>query len=380
MPAVSRPLLQQLQRSSQTFTLHFPITYTCWPATAAEAFQQGLVELPDSTRIAVLSKCGYARIMLEYTGLRFAVRYPLLVAYDPASNSYTYSWQLQVFSRSQYPQRWQPALAVACAVADNAAHGFKLQESTQQQQQTPQLFADLTNQQRQWPPASPSAVLRASSACSSSPVRRYGSPSRAAGSACSSPRRYGSPLQQQHRAWQQQDCDGCDSSTAGSPRAPAAAWSPRCSPTRFQQQQAGHLGAGLAEATGDAQAAAAAGTGSSAFITQLPISSELMEQLPAFLQPQQQQHQQQTAGNSAHGSSSSQGRIAAGLARALGHRHSVAAAAGPGRGWWLEPSLLLPSDELLQMVWMRDATILFVQVRGNLWLQGGLDSGAAGTV
>jgi hypothetical protein len=29
----------------------------------------------------------------------------------------------------------------------------------------------------------------------------------------------------------------------------------------------------------------------------------------------------------------------------------------------MEPSLLLPSDELLQMVWMRDATVLFVQVR-----------------
>ncbi|KAF6253552.1 hypothetical protein COO60DRAFT_404431 [Scenedesmus sp. NREL 46B-D3] len=149
VPAVSRPLLQQLQRSSQTFTLHFPITYTCWTATAAEAFQQGLVELPDSTRIAVLSKCGYARIMLEYTGLRFAVRYPLLVAHDPASSSYTYTWQLQVFSRSQYPARWQPALAVAWAVADCAAHGFRLhgsQQHQQPQQQLPRPFADLTNQ------------------------------------------------------------------------------------------------------------------------------------------------------------------------------------------------------------------------------------------
>jgi hypothetical protein len=372
VPAVSRPLLQQLQRSSQSFTLHFPITYICWPATAAEAFQQGLVELPDSTRIAVLSKCGYARIMFEYTGLRFAVRYPLLVAYDPASSSYTYTWQLQVFSRSQYPQRWQLALAVACAVADSAAHGFRLQDNTQQQ--TPQLFADLTNQQRQWPPGSPSAVLWARSACSSSPAPHC-SPSRAAaGSTCSSPRRYGSPLQQQHRAWQQQDCSGCESPAAGSPGAPAAAWSPQCGTrTRFQQQQqAGTLGAGLT-GVGDPQSAAAvAGSGSSACITQLPISSELSEALPAYLQPRRQQ--QQALGSSKPSSSSSQGRIAAGLAQALGHRQTLAAgppaavAAGPGRGWWMEPSLLLPCNELLQMVWMRDATILFVQVCGRLLL------------
>ncbi|WIA28174.1 hypothetical protein OEZ86_010742 [Tetradesmus obliquus] len=134
MPAVSRPLLQQLQRSSQTFTLHFPITYTCWPATAAEAFQQGLVELPDSTRIAVLSKCGYARIMLEYTGLRFAMVWmrdaTILFVQDVeevevwlhADDSCMYSFQSGGFVTHLLPRAaaaaWDTATSAAAAADD----------------------------------------------------------------------------------------------------------------------------------------------------------------------------------------------------------------------------------------------------------------------
>lgn len=425
VPSICRPLLQQLEASGELFTLHYPITYICWPSTPEEAFQHELVELPDNTRVAVLSRCRYGRVVLEYTGLRFAVRYPLLVAHDPASNSYTYTWQTQVFSRNQYPERWQPALAVAAAVADNAAHGFKLQQQQRQQEQQLGLLADITNHSPQQL-GTPSSLVRGGTAYSrpfSSSSVRYDSPTRqpVVPGSSSSPKRYGSPLQRQHRGWQQQQHLQTPAALAfaGTPAADAAvresaAWSQCSSPTRQQQQQQLFLQGSpqhaaaqqwpsfvaaespkWAAADAPVGAMAPGGSSSSACNTRLPIGSELLQSLPSFLQqqqgPGQQPRQQQLVSHTRHvswpngqqlqphdqppGGSSNSSHIAAALAQALGHRPSLggaaastAAAGGLGRGWWLEPSLLLPSDELLQMVWTREATMVFVQVGSGAYL------------
>lgn len=368
VPALCRPFKQQLAKHGQLFQLGYPIADICWPSTPEEAFQQELVELPDKQRIAVLSKCSSARIVLEYTGLRFAVYYPLLIEHEPTNNVYTYIWQTQVFSRNQYPARWQPALAVASAVADNAAQGFRLQQ---------QLLADLTNR-----PSSCRSSM-AGSSCSS-PVR-IGSPFR--NSSSSPVKRYGSPLQRQHKAWQQQQQL---SESPGPPDSPV-----RCcvspdvwlgSPTRFgspsrlqqqQQQQPGnspHFAANhntLQDSNDCYQQQTGPVAASSTCTTQLPISDDLLHVLPTYQQQLRQQQKQQQRLQTSAGSTSSS-KYAAALAQALGQRHSsiasapttaaAAVAGGLSRGWWLEPSLLLPSDELLQMVWTREATMVFVRV------------------
>lgn len=357
VPVSCSPLRQQLAKHGQLFQLGYPITDLCWPATPEEAFQQQLVELPDRQRVVVRSRCCSARIMLEYTGLRFAICYPLLLDHDAASNEYTYTWQTQVFSRNQYPARWQPALAVACAVADNAAQGLKISHQPQPHLQLPHQDQSQTGIDRR---PSSCRSLTSPTACqsrSSSPIQR-----------CSS------PLQRQHRAWQPQRQLSESPGPRGtcsitSTRYCRTAHSPPGSPVRLEQQ--------YCQAVSEHQPAGTNIPGSSiSCVTQLPISDKLMHILPpcqqALRQRQQQQQQAQHYYNSSC-SSSSGSKLAAALAQALGQRQGSCstysssttrevAAASLGRSWWLEPCLLLPTDEPLQMMWTREATFVFVQV------------------
>jgi hypothetical protein len=201
-------LQKQLQEEhGLLFSTGYPVTDTTWPTTAEAAVEDGLVKLLDGQTIQLFSTCGSAYVTLQHTAIRFAVCYPLLVNFDARTNTYTYIQHTQVFSRSQYPSRWQHALAVAVAVAQLAAHSDaqhtqqQLPQTQQQLQQLherlqePQLLLDVTNK-----------LGRSSTA--HSPVRQ--SYSAAGGctfaaaahtSTCSSPRRYGSPVQRQHRPW-----------------------------------------------------------------------------------------------------------------------------------------------------------------------------------
>jgi hypothetical protein len=109
------------------------------------------------------------------------------------------------------------------------------------------------------------------------------------------------------------------------------------------------------------------------FVVQLPLMQDVVGSLPSA--QRQQRHTQQVASLQAHAGhpasdSSSNGsgwtsHTAAALAEALGQRQPGRSFAGDAVGvgsWWLEPHLLLSRDELLQMVWSPDATLIFIEV------------------
>lgn len=105
--------------AAQTFTVGYIISSVLWPASLKEAYDRGLITHMASGQIAVQSNDATARIVVaeHSTPLRFAVCYPLLVTDDPARGSYTYVWQTQSFPVQSYPERWQPAVALALAAA-----------------------------------------------------------------------------------------------------------------------------------------------------------------------------------------------------------------------------------------------------------------------
>lgn len=196
------------------FTTGYPVADTTWPATAEQAVEDGLVKLLNDQTIQLFSSCGSAYITLQHTGLRFAVCYPLLLHHDPGSSTYTYIQHTQVFSRSQYPSRWCHALTVATAAAQLAAqsgaqHDHQDQQPNahaqqdilrlQQQLREPELLLlDVTNRLTLGSSASSPARQTHSTAGICSAGAR-------ASSSGSSPRRYGSPIQRQHKPWQDAD-------------------------------------------------------------------------------------------------------------------------------------------------------------------------------
>jgi hypothetical protein len=400
------------------FTTGYPVSDTTWSESAANAVEAGLVKLLDHQTIQLFSSCGSALITLQYSGLRFAVCYPLLLSHHPASNTYAYIQHTQVFSRSQYPARWHPALTVATEVAQLAAHS---NAQHMEQQQQPHVQQDLVQLQRQL--QDPQLLLmdvtnnpRLVSA-SSSPARQNYSAAgiscaraaAAAGSVSSSPRHHGIPMQRQHRPWQAVDplvpchrqrqlwqgqragqtatvsCSGF----AGGPvdLAPALQdavgaqlqlWCPPGSPgsptaalyavAEQQQQQGCHVP--VSEAVGH--------NNSLACVVQLPVLPGVQQPLPQQLLQQRQRpavlhparpsssRQPDSSISSSSSSSGWNSHVAAALSEALGQRQrgsSSTAADGACMGnWWLEPHLLLPADELLQMIWSPDATFIFLDV------------------
>lgn len=179
------------------------MTDTTWPATAEDAVEVGLVKLLDAQTIQLFSTCGSAYITLQYTGLRFAVCYPLLLSCDRTTNTYTYLQHTQVFSRSQHPARWQHPLAIATAAAGLAAHSSAQAPQQQHLQELPQdlLLLDVTNRLSLRSP-SPGSAMRSSY----STAGVHSSAAAVAGSSTNcSPRRCGSPIQQQHRPWKGSD-------------------------------------------------------------------------------------------------------------------------------------------------------------------------------
>jgi hypothetical protein len=371
-----RPLRRALCTSGRTFDLGYPVTHIAWPRCASAAAAAGLAASPPGGGcVSLQSMCGSARLVVEYAGLRFAVRYPLLLGrgrnsgsgdYDAQQENssdcmqWSHTWHTQVFSRASCPRRWRHALSVAVELARDAIAGRWPSingEAAQQQQQQQQ---DLQHRPQQgvagWnePGSPPHNHLRMS--CASSAAVCVGSPTlgaAAAGTAgnatltdarnvssSSSPLRLASPVQRQHASW----------------RTPAAA-------------------PGTVDAPG---LIAADATGlTDAHVTHLPLLPELLPLLPDSLALQALQsggvQQQPAAAAAGAGAASSLG---AALAQSLGARRgipssgagvgsvvsSAAAGAGLGRGWWLEPSLLLPSDELVALMWSRDATTLFIRV------------------
>eukprot|EP00879_Flechtneria_rotunda_P028117 GHRR01030195.1.p1 GENE.GHRR01030195.1~~GHRR01030195.1.p1 ORF type:complete len:603 (+),score=222.25 GHRR01030195.1:201-2009(+) len=461
-PMFCRCFKQQLSCKGQLHQLGYPITDVDWPATPEEAFARDLAELPDKCRVIVHSRCGSAHLVLEYTGLRFAVTYPILVDSDPSTSTYTYTTQTQVFSRSQYPSRWQPALAVASAVADNAAQGFRLQQLQQVQDYLQHIYKHCrttsTQQRHQGLQQQLSDVtnLHAQLAQQSSTPMCVSSPNQNRVQAGSSPKRYGSPIQRQHKFWRQQQKQLQNGSTNSRPGTSGSLSQVHVWRTHQQHQQQRPQSPTATAATGVKQpfnmrygsplkgeskslqadhscaarstidswetkrsvatavlfsspplasgiAAATEQTNScyqhslQLCISQLPIADDLLQRLQSHgrqwqqhgLQQQQQKQQHlalplaaarqpqqqqqllvplQPSSSSRAGIAGSQhnSRIATALAEALGQQkvHSIgaaAAAACDGSNWWLEPSLQLPSSELIQLVWTREATMVFVQ-------------------
>jgi len=411
-------LQKQLQEQHNLlFSTGYPVTDTVWPATAEDAVERGLVELSADDTVQLYSCCGSACITLQHTGLRFAVSYPLLLSCDTASSTFTYVQHTQVFSRSQYPARWQHPLHIAVAAADLAAHSRQQQQqhdtppwqevASTQQLQDPhqQLLLDVTNK------------LSLASAHPRSPVRHSCSgagvcPSVAPGSTCSSPRRCGCPIQRQHKPWQQptmlrsQQQEQCqaglcsprnvlgaplhaavspalhrsaqhDAATPGALVPHTKPWCPPGSPgspsaalyavAEQQQQQLESCQLRRPASAGTATR----GHSSLSCVVQLPVMPDVLRSLPAHhrLQQASRAGAQGSAAALANGinpnSCTSAGgdwnsHIATALAEALGQRQQ--GSSSDVGSWWLEPHLLLPHDELLHMVWSPEATCIFLEV------------------
>lgn len=383
VPCVPRWLQKQLQEQhGLLFSTGYPVTDTTWPPTAEDAVEAGLVKLLDAATIQLFSTCGSAYITLQHTGLRFAVCYPLLLSCDAASNTYTFMQHTQVFSRSQHPARWQQPLAVAAAAAALAAQSSA--QPVQQQQQHgvgPQdlLLLDVTNK-LSIRSASPNPARHS---CSTAGVDH------AAAHAGSSSA--GSPTQLQHRPWpgrsSAQGAGTLQHHVFGTPSAasPKRQWHPPGSPgspsaalyAAAEQQQRQ-----LDEPSLCASPAAHAAQHCSSLdlVVQLPLMPAVEQSLPAHRQ-QQRQVLPLSAPFGQAGSSSRTGRpgsssssewpspTAAALAEALGQRQqggSSSTEVGMG-SWWLEPHLLLPKDQLLQMVWSPDATLILLEVCARGW-------------
>jgi hypothetical protein len=400
-------LQKQLQdQHGLLFSTGFPVTDTTWSRTAEQAVEAGLVKLLDDTTIQLLSSCGSAHITLQHTGLRFAVSYPLLLDYDAASNTYTYTQHTQVFSRSQYPARWRAALAVATAAAQLAAFSSAqhTQEQQEQQQHTPRAQQDLLLLQQHLREPEQQLLLLDVTNHPAMGLGAAGSPlmvqrqsvagihaGAAAGTSCSSPRRYGSPVQRQHNPWPAADLLlSCRRQPHSQPAQPTPSsvdtgmrhlqlWRPPGSPGSpsaalyavAEQQQQQHQQLGWPTQSETARSCSSSGGGSDR-VVQLPLMPEVLRALPQQLQVQQRprpQHMSHApcAGQHSSSSSSSAGNLAAALTEALGQRQQGGGSSGADSAcvgsWWLEPHLLLPSDELLHMVWTPDATLIFVEVR-----------------
>lgn len=429
VPCFPAWLQKQLQdKHGLLFTTCYPISNTTWSSSAENAVEAGLVKLLEDQTIQLFSSCGSAYITLQYSGLRFAVCYPLLLSHDPASNTYAYIQHTQVFSRSQYPARWHPALAVATAVAQLAAHSTAqhmeqqqrphVQQALlqlQQQLQEPEvLLLDVTNKLRL-------GSISSSPACQSYSAAgtRHAGTAAAAGSASSSPRRYGSPIQRQHKPWQAADplvschqqqqpqqaqragqtatfsCSSSGFAGGSADLAPAwqdaagtplQLWCPPGSPgsptaelyavaEQQQQQQERHRPfSAVSDAGGHSK--------SLACVVLLPLMPDVQRSLPQqLLQQRQRPAVAHPAGNpssrqpdcsSGSNSSGWNSHIAAALSEALGQRQqgssSAAADGGCMGSWWLEPHLLLPTDELLHIIWSPDTTFIFLEVSGSVLL------------
>lgn len=418
LPCFPAWLQKQQDRHGLLFNTGFPVTDTTWSRTAEQAVEAGLVKLLDDTTIQLLSSCGSAHITLQHTGLRFAVSYPLLLDYDATSNTYSYTQHTQVFSRSQYPTRWRAALAVATAAAQLAA--VSSAESTQEQQQQqrqymPRVQQDLLRLQQQLQEPHRLLLLDVtnrpalgSDATGSPPVWQEhnaagirADAAATAGTSDSSPRRCGSPVQRQHNPWQAADqlLSCCrqprpqpaqptpSSHAMGIPnlqlwRPPGSPGSPSAALYAVAERQQQHQQLGWPAQSEAGRSCSSSGVGSDR-VVQLPLMPEVLRALPQQLQQQQQPRREHTphapcAGQLSSSSNSSGDRhsnLAAALAEALGQRQQGGASGADSScvgSWWLEPHLLLPSDELLHMVWTPDATLIFVEVRA---LSGGQAAG-----
>jgi hypothetical protein len=335
VPAWPRWLVAQLlhqRRQPPAFVAGYPITAVSWPASAQDAFGAGLVELPPGqAALALHSRCRAAQLVLERSGLRFSVCYPLLLARDDAagdgscsSSRYSYCQHTQVFSRSQCPRRWLAALAVAAAAADLAAQGFTPAALQTQEQQSQLLLDDVTNIN-----AAGAAGGQHSSSCwAGSPSRQGGG-----GSMC------------RHREW------APPGQLEYSLFLPSPSLSPH-RPARRDNTAGARAGGGPCSSTAPPPPLPPQPLLQQC-VTQLPISPELLQTLPQWAR---QQQQQQDEADTVAGSS-----IASSVAQVLGARQQQRPGDN-GSSWWLQPSVLLPADELLLMVWSREATLIFLQV------------------
>ncbi|KAI8464254.1 MAG: hypothetical protein J3K34DRAFT_526346 [Monoraphidium minutum] len=130
-PALAPPLLRASAAGGDAFALGYRVSHVYWPPSAAAALEGGHAEFLDGGRVALRSRCGAARLVLDGGGGggggggRFAVCYPLLLPRPlpgapgggGGGGAHTHVWQTQVFSARHFPPRWAPALAVAAAVA-----------------------------------------------------------------------------------------------------------------------------------------------------------------------------------------------------------------------------------------------------------------------
>jgi hypothetical protein len=333
------------------FHAGYPITQVAWPPSACAALDQGLVELPGPQQAVLHSTCRSAQIVLERSGLRFAVSFPLLVGTSASSRStplgagvaasqgaaggaccYAYVQHTQVFSRKQCPARWQAALGVAVGAADLATAcgvqpwrqlGSSCGTGSSPTHKPPAAAWQHQHVQQQWaPPGSP------------------GSPARAMHDVAAQ-------QQQQH----DDDQEAGQGQQSGMLMLPVPSLTP--AKLRPQQQQQQRRRASAHTATQQLLQR----------VTQLPIADELLQALPDWCQQQRQQQLEAGGGSS---SSSTLGVSLAGALRAPPPplRQQEQQPGSNGSSWWLEPSLMLPQDELLLMVWSRDATLIFLQVCG----------------
>ena len=363
-PFYPRCLLQQLPVDS-FFTLGYPLQELCWPATVELAFNKSLVQLNPDGSLHLHSSCGYASLTLEPHEQRFTISYPLLLSNHPNTSSssiYTYTTQLQTFPTNICPNRWQPPLSLACAIAENSSAGFRL------------THASITSPKPHsypspCPATSPTCHSRTPSItpCSNSPLAA--SPSRSHPTwplpSSQSPSRFrtsissslgSSPTKQQQQggpSYLTHIVTPLPVNTATAASAAATCWDATATPPGASTA---HL-RNSTHAAATRPTAARAPTGSGGLRSSYTTGSSnrsnwQIQPVPAMPTAAGASG----AGSSGCSSSSSRtlgGAVAGSLAEVLG-----------GSSWWYEVSPALPRDQVLLMMWSPAASYVFDQVRG----------------